>query len=293
MLVTAVIAAILAAFSPFLGLIFLIGVGGRYIVKDFRQIYVILAVYSLAAGLIGYLLSGGEPVAMVSILDSVIGVGVGVYILLYVLIHHKRFEYAILFFALYSLLYAGFRQFFLMEIILTSIKSSIEIVQGYAINSGLKEDDIESLIQSIVYTYTNYSIAIWVISALTGAYLGAVALSKSKLIFWNHKAIRMPYSLVYALVAVLVTFIILRNKTVSLNGLLIVAPLYLIQGVAVLDFFWGKFLARTVILRFFLMIALMLNPYMMIMVTFTGLFDVWFNFRKIYTKEDLDENHLS
>jgi len=91
----------------------------------------------------------------------------------------------------------------------------------------------------------------------------------------------------------LVTFIILRNKTVSLNGLLIVAPLYLIQGVAVLDFFWGKFLARTVILRFFLMIALMLNPYMMIMVTFTGLFDVWFNFRKIYTKEDLDENHLS
>ncbi len=287
------LAALVAAVSPFLGLIFLIGIGGRYVVKSYRQIYVYLALFSATAIGTSYFLAEDSRMVVASTLDSVVGVGIGSLILFLTLLKFKKFEYAILSFGLFSLLYSVFRQFFLMDLLLNSMSESAATVRSYVVNSGISESDFDLMIGSIIESYRSFNPAIWTCSAIMGAYLGAVALSKSKIIFWNHKLIKMPYESIYLLLITLIAFLFLPDKTYPMNLLLILAPVYLIQGISVLDFYWGRFLAKTVVLRFILIIALMLNPYMLIVITFTGLFDVWFNFRKIYTKEDLDENHLS
>jgi hypothetical protein len=296
-IISAVFAALLAAFSPTLGLIFLIGIGGKYFVRNFRQIYVYLAVYSVTAAIIGLGLSESKPEALVLVLDLIVGVGIGTYIFFYSLISWKRFELALIVFVAFSVMYFGIRQFFLIDTIMNSITDSLTEsfvdVKGYAVNSGLKESDVVMVLDIIKYIYFQFYIAICVDFALIGAYLGAIVLSKSEIVFWNHKLIRMPFPLVYLLAVMLIAFIMLPDKTYPIDGLFILIPFFLIQGIAVLDFFWGKFLAKTVVLRLIVIIVFLLYTTMWIVISFTGLFDVWFNFRKIYTKEDLDENHLS
>ncbi len=287
------LAAILAAVSPFLGLIFLIGIGGRYAIKSYRQIYVYLALFSFATAGISFLLANGNRMAIASVSDSVLGIGIGALILFVSLLKFKRFEYAILLFGVYSLLYSVFRQVFLMDVLITSMNDSALIIKDYIMNSGISESDFDMMLQAMITSYKTFNPSIWTCSAIIATYLGSVALSKSRVIYWNHKLIKMPYATIYLLLLALVAFLVIPDKIYAMNLLLVLTPIYLIQGIAILDFYWGKFLAKTAILRFILIIALLLNPYMLIVITFTGLFDVWFNFRKIYTKEDLDENHLS
>ncbi len=69
-------------------------------------------------------------------------------------------------------------------------------------------------------------------------------------------------------------------KLVAANGLFVLMFVYFLQGIAVVSFFFEKKRAPFM-LRFFFYILIAIQPLFMFLVIGLGLFDTWFNFRKI------------
>jgi uncharacterized protein YybS (DUF2232 family) len=101
----------------------------------------------------------------------------------------------------------------------------------------------------------------------------------------------MPYFFIYLLILAMIIFILPNWKTTGINAMVILAPIFLIQGISILDFFWGEFFRRSKLLLFLLIISMVVNIPILILVGLIGLLDIWFDFRKIRIMEDINENH--
>ena len=66
----------------------------------------------------------------------------------------------------------------------------------------------------------------------------------------------------------------------------------LIQGISILEFYWGDFFKKSKFLLFLLIFSMVFNYFILILVALIGLTDIWFNFRKIYM-EEIDGNNLN
>ena len=71
-------------------------------------------------------------------------------------------------------------------------------------------------------------------------------------------------------------------KFIAVNCLIILMFVYFFQGIAVVSFFFQKKSAPSA-LRFFFYILIAIQPLFMFLVIGLGLFDTWFNFRKLDT----------
>jgi uncharacterized protein YybS (DUF2232 family) len=74
-------------------------------------------------------------------------------------------------------------------------------------------------------------------------------------------------------------------QTIGLNALLLVSLVYLVQGLAILIFYLNK----TTMPRIFRGIAylfLVIQPLLLVGVAALGLFDLWFDFRRIRNKQE-------
>ncbi len=69
-------------------------------------------------------------------------------------------------------------------------------------------------------------------------------------------------------------------KLLAVNGLIILMFVYFFQGIAVVSYFFQK-KSAPIGLRFFFYILIALQPLFMFLVIGFGLFDTWFNFRKL------------
>jgi uncharacterized protein YybS (DUF2232 family) len=71
-------------------------------------------------------------------------------------------------------------------------------------------------------------------------------------------------------------------KILSANGLMILLFVYFFQGIAVVSFFFKK-KSAPIAFRFFFYFLIAIQPLFMFLVIGFGLFDTWFNFRKLDT----------
>jgi hypothetical protein len=139
---------------------------------------------------------------------------------------------------------------------------------------------------------SHYNIAMWCSGMIIAVYLGSLLLTRSRAMTWSHKYIKFPHELVYMVIGCMILIVIPITKVLGLNLLLAILPLYLIQGTAVFDFFWGAHFARSPILRFLVILVILLYYPLLVLLVLVGLFDNWFNFRKIEIREENDENHF-
>ena len=74
-------------------------------------------------------------------------------------------------------------------------------------------------------------------------------------------------------------------KFIGYNIILLASSVYLIQGLTIISYFFGKFNIN-VFLRIlgYAVIFIFSNP-LIIFIILTGIFDMWFNFRKIDTNK--------
>lgn len=97
------------------------------------------------------------------------------------------------------------------------------------------------MFQTFVHTGRNlvehYNVALWSIGMILAVYFGTVLLTRQRELLWNHKFLKLPSKMVYFLIAVLFLTALPQTHETGLNLLLSLAPLYLAQGVAILDFF--------------------------------------------------------
>jgi hypothetical protein len=293
-LLTAVFTALLSQLSPFLGLIFLIGSGGKNVIINFSHRYVFFILFSGIVVLTA--VSGFFPADLVRYIDVLIGVGLGAFIFFNVLFKTSKYESAILVFGGFTITYAYLRSrlfgtFMLQNYDLMAKLNPVLLPGG----KGLNAEQL-AMFKYIVKVGRNltdqYNIAIWSIGMIVAVYLGSLLLTKSRAMIWEHKFLKFPHELLYLVIGTMLLVAIPMTKILGFNLLLSIMPLYLIQGTAIMDFFWGVHFARSPILRFLLILVILLNYPILVLLVLVGLFDNWFNFRKIEIREENDENHF-
>lgn len=287
MYVVAVLAAFIASLSPLGGLIFTLAYGEKYR----ENLVKYLAVFLLA----GILLFVLKIVDIVSFTDIVLGVGVSVWIYFWVFKKTGKFLPAILITYGFSVILAVCKKLIFHAVIMDNIEQAMSIYERM-INTSFQNNPEQldmglQLLNMTKQIFTNYYIAIWALSMIIGLYLGSLLVSKKSILKWQHKLVRLPYETVYFLILALVIFLIPNWRILGINALLIAAPLFLIQGISILDFYWGNFFKKAKFLLFLLIVSMVFNYFILSLIALIGLLDIWFDFRKIRIMEDIDESH--
>jgi len=285
----ALISGFLAIISHFIGLFFIIAFGFKYQ----KQKYVFYSIF-IGVIILSYLfhLIGGS----VFVADAFVGVGITSAIFFYLLFQKFDYLHAILvtFFVnvAYSILRIIVFQKSLLNFLNDAISQYSQILQTSFPQDSDKLNFALEALNNAKFIFTHFTASIWMISTVSALYLGSLFISK-KLVKWNHREIRFPFYLVYLLIVALLMTLANQTKYWGINGLIMLFPLFLIQGISILHFFWGNFFRNSRFLVYLLIISMLLNYFLLLLVAFVGLADVWFNFRKINKMEDVNESHLN
>jgi len=294
LILTALLAVLISQLSPFLGLIFLIASGGRNIIINFSSRYVFFIFFSSIVILTALL--GIFPADVVRYCDVLIGVGVGAFIFLMFMMTTTKYETSILAFSGFTIIYAFVRSQVFGNVLLQSYDLFAKMNPALLpFGKNLSSEQL-AMFKYVVKVgrnmVENYNIAIWTVGMIVAAYVGSVLLTRSRAMVWEHKFLKFPHALVYPVIVTMIMVIIPETKILGFNLMISILPLYLIQGIALIDFFWGVPLAKAPILRFLLILVILLNYPILLLLIIVGLLDTWFNFRKIEIREENDENHF-
>ena len=288
MIFLAVISVVIATLSPFWGLIFIVVYSGKY--QEKRNLF-----YSVYFGFV-VLLFLFKVVDIISFLDLLIGVGLTSALYLWSLRRTLNFINALISVFFLNIIYAVLRLIIFGKYYAELIAEAIGKYKELIIQSFQNND--EQLTLALEFTeifqdiFTKYYVGIWVFTIVFAIYIGSLFLSKKGSLKWEHRKIRMPFYLIYILIAALAGFLLPSSQTSGINALIMIAPLFLIQGISILDFYWGDFFKKSKFLLFLLIFSMVFNYFILILVALIGLTDIWFNFRKI-DMEEIDEINLN
>jgi hypothetical protein len=270
-------AGVISLLSPFWGLIFTLAYCGRFQEKYLRFLGIsVLPVLSF------FLLGNLD---MISLLDILIGVALTIYA--FIALFERKGDYILSFLSAY-VINAGYftiRQIIFNQKLTQNIQDIIMLYRSF-LETSLQNNPNQlqigmEILQSTENIFTRYFVGISAVSIALAIYLGMLFFSRFNLQKLNHKMIRIPYELIYPLIIGLMAMIFTNYRFIGVNVILIMAPIFLLQGVSILDFYWGNFFKKSKILLFLLIISLVFNYFILSLIILIGLIDMWFNFRKI------------
>ena len=290
MIIAAVLSAIISTISPFWGLFFILSYGVKHHSKN--AFWVVFAATIAALRFIDPKII---PLPVFS--DIILGVGLTAFLFFTFLFRTKSYEKTILAVSMYNFLYGIIRFAVFKNFLLKTISNVFEQYNVIFEEMAAGKNEYLMIFQDSVDQtqafFTDFYPAIWGSGIIIALWLGSLMVSKKNEIKWSHKVFRMPYFIVYFLLAALLLSIYTKTRIYGFNGLIMIAPLFLIQGISILDFYWGKFFKKSKFLLVLLVISIIINIPIIILIMLMGVADVWLNFRKIYVMEEIDENHLS
>ncbi len=290
LIIQPVVAAILSLISPALALIFLIGISGKNLFLGHVNAGILYAVFALVITGMWF----GEVIETAQMADSILAVAGTSYLFMLILARFGSYLQAVLSAAGWISVYMATKAVlfgkFYHQLIANGFETFMQIVK----EGDYTQEQIQVILDfwsNFKDFFLNYYPSAWILSMIIAIYLGAVILSRRIPLMWVHKRLRMPFPLVYLLIAGLVMFLIPLTNVIGGNVLISLTGLFLIQGVAILDFYWGKMFRESRVLSFILIFAILLNSYMLGLIALMGVFDIWFDFRKITNMEEIDEGH--
>ncbi|MDP8268793.1 MAG: DUF2232 domain-containing protein [Candidatus Tenebribacter davisii] len=288
MILIAVISVVIATVSPFWGLIFILAFSVKY--QNNKKLF-----FSVYFGFAAILLIFGV-LDVITAMDVLIGVGLSSFLYLWSL--HRTLNYinAMISVVFLNIIYAVIRMIIFGKQFAETIAQVMDKYKEFVAQSF--QNDSEQLSLALKFTesfqeiFTKYYMGIWVFTIVFSIYISSLIISKKGDLKLEHKKIRMPFYIIYFLIISLAGFLMPNFQIIGINALIMITPLFLIQGISVIDFYWGDFFRRSKILFFLLIFSLVFNYYILILVALVGLADIWLNFRKIDT-EEINENYLN
>jgi len=283
--VVAVLAAFITSLSPFGGMIFTLAYGGKYRENIKKFILTFIAV--------GLGLYFGRIIDTITFVDVVFGIGVTVFAYFIILRKTGNYLYAMLSAYGFNLVLAVIKQLLYGDLIRENVSIVVDnyrkVMDASLQNNPEQLNLVLQLIETTQDLFTKYYVSIWAMSIISGLYLGTLIASKNSPHKLKHRFIRLRYESIYLLLAALIIVLIPSWQILGINALLILAPLFLIEGISILDFFLGDFFKKTKILLFLLIVSMVFNYFILSLIALLGLLDIWFYFRKIENMEDIDE----
>ncbi|MFA5498813.1 MAG: DUF2232 domain-containing protein [Candidatus Cloacimonadia bacterium] len=270
----------IAILSPFLGMIFLIAIGGSFIVKKGYQGKEILFL-TLLIGL--GLLNLFGVIAVPDMFEVFGGIVVVAWMTLSSFFKDKDFTKAFYIGSIWQLGY-GVARWGLLKQTLTEridlVFSGYEkLMQTEKLLSSMNEEQVIMMLEQVKSMMLNYQIAIWSISMILALYVGIHLLARRTGLSWNHQDMRLPNWIVYLLIITLILAVIPTLRTFGLNCLFSIIVLFVIQGLAIIDFWSKKFLHRSKFILFAATFLMFINILFALFIALLGFSDYWLDIR--------------
>lgn len=268
--------------SPFFGLVFIISVAGNYLAKSNKEGMSSLY-FLIMTGAFMFLAAIGT-LAKLDVIEIIIGVVFSAW--LYVTIVRKSGDYteAFYFSSLMQICYAFVRTILFkgaiqkqIDLLFTSYHETLKNKSSFA--SFASNEQFAIAFDQIKKYINNYQTAIWALTMVLALYIGTYLLARKNKTPWSHSKLRLPYWSVYLLIVGLSLSVIPTTKLMGYNSILIMMGLFLIQGLAVIDFWSKKFLKRNRFIMVATVFLMFVNAFFAITVALVGVSDYWFDVR--------------
>jgi len=280
-ILSALFAALVAAISPFWGVLIILILGGRHINRpNGIRYYLIFTGTALV-----FLIANLNTIRLMNSLDMILGVGLSTALCFYLLRHKYTYINSLIIVTVYNSIYAYTRFLIFENTIVNLLSESMtqmrEMWQNLlADRPELLQNFLELSEKSREIMLSN-NIAIWVVTISLALYIGLLIFSRKVDVKWDHKRTRIPFYFVYILIIGLVLTLIPQSRLAGGNILVILSLLYLIQGIAMLDYFMGSFFRKHKLLMIVFIIIILINIYLLGLIILFGIVDNWLNLRKL------------
>lgn len=279
MFLSVIIAGFFAGISPFWGLIIIIAYGFRHFSLNKK---VSLSLFIAGAAVAVFLF----PVAnrIVALSDAVLGVGLTAFLYFICLGKYMPKHIAFVIASGNGVAYGLLRQLLFSDILSKQVVESSK--QSLALFAEMFSDNLEmyELVEQSMKAsetfFTSYGTAVWFLIVFTALFLGSVWDIHRRGGAWKLHRFDLTYDVIYLLIAAMLLFIISPARIIGGNILLILLPYFLIQGIAVVKYFWDQYTSGKSFLLFFILGSILLNYVMGISLVMLGLADMWLMFRE-------------
>lgn len=289
MYLIAILSAFIAVLSPFWGLIFILSFGEKY--RDRKGVF--FAAFSVVVIIFFFL----KIIDTIGFFDLIIGIALSSMLYFWSLFRTLDYLRSIIAVFFLNIGYAVLRNLIFGKLFITNLNQALQQYTEFVKTSFENNTEYLSFALEILRTLENilskYYAGIWIITIVLAVYFGSLIFSKKNELKWNHRLIQLPFFFIYLLIGSLALFLIPNTRTVGINCLMMLSPLFLIQGISIIDFYWGNFFKKSKFLLFLLIFSMVLNYFILMLIALMGLVDIWFNFRKIIIMEEIDENNLN
>ena len=285
------IGLLIGLLSPALGILFIIPAVWHQMIHKPQVIYRFFSVFFLTSIAL-YLLKITE---LIQILNLLIGTGLTCFLLFYLLNQRYLLNVVLMIVLFTNTLYIAIQRILFSTIITAqyneALDKSIDIIsRNYAEHSEQYQLFMEMVELSRDF-YLKYSPGFWVCFILICLLFGFYFFSRKNVYRYQLIRYRTHIYVIYSLVIALLLALVSKWRIISLNYLIAMIPLFLLQGIAVLFVKLGKWLFYSKLIILMGIIILLINPYLLILISVVGLMDNWLDFRKLIKPEDLNENN--
>jgi hypothetical protein len=142
----------------------------------------------------------------------------------------------------------------------------------------------------MIYAIRELQPGFWAFGTTLAAFVGFILLARGITARWRLDRIRLPFHPGYLTVAGLALVLPEPTRVMGLNLVLMLAGLFLVQGVSVLLYYWKNWFHDSVFLTAVVIVLIALNPFFILLIALLGAVDLWFNLRKLSHEEEIDES---
>jgi hypothetical protein len=225
---------------------------------------------------------------VISILEvgDVIG-GVAIVSWVYFMLVRNKVDYtkALLYAGFVQILYALFRTIALGRVFeerVEAIFTGYESIMGSSL-AGSPEamEQMLPMIEQMKAILLNYQGAIWALTMLLSMYAATLIFARRVGDNWEHKRIRFPFWVSYLLIGAMLFAVFSATRTLGINGMIMLSVFFLIQGLAIIDYWTNGFMKKNSFVMVGMVILMIINVFFAISVALLGLIDYWLDMRKI------------
>jgi len=277
--------------SPAVGVLFVIPTSGKILMENPQQAHKFFIGWVVLCVLF-YLINLTDTVQT---LNLIVGAGLSCFILFHLIKRNLELNQIFMFLLILNTFFIAIRQYLFSERLFSQYnqaadEAALMISHNFAENSEQYLVFMELVEMSKTF-YMRYSPGIWISTMMLCLMLGYYLLSRKKIELNSIKYFQTHVYIIYSLVFALVIAVFTENRVYSINYLIALVPLFLIQGLGVIIIKIGKWFRNSKLLIALAVISLVINPYIILFISVVGLFDSWFDFRNLSKSEDLNENH--
>ena len=282
---------LIGIFSPAAGVLFLIPASGKTFIENISFSYKFIITWLIICVFLYFI----NVTDIIQTFNLILGAGLSSFLLFTMIKKEYQLNIIFMILLLFNSIYIIIRQLLFSSFIISqynqAVDDAVKIVSSRFQENTEQYQIFLEMIDISKNFYVQYSPGIWISTMMLCLIIGYYYFSRKRVDMTPVSEYQTHVYIIYSLIIALVIALFTQFKLYAINYLIALVPLFLIQGIAVINSRVGKWFTNSKALTFIAVLSLILNPYIVLFISVIGLFDNWFDFRNISKSEDLNENN--